>query len=104
MDDGFGMTIRKGATLTQGAKVSVSVRPERICIARDRPRQAENVFGGTVDFVSYYGSHVVYLICISGCNALVRASEPIPSGTATFAVGDQVIVYWNVDHAVYVRE
>jgi spermidine/putrescine transport system ATP-binding protein len=104
MDAGFRMAVRKGADLTHGARVSVSVRPERICVVRDRPQQTENVFVGTVDFVSYYGSHVVYLICISGCKALVRASEPIPSGAPTFGVGDQVIAYWKTDHAVYVQE
>lgn len=104
MDEGFRTAVRNRGDLAAGAKVSISVRPERICVARERPQQQENVFSGVVDFVSYYGSHVVYIIRIEGSQALVRASEPIPSGRATFAEGEHVVASWQMNHIVYVLE
>ena len=104
MDDGFRATFRHREDVSVGDRVMVSIRPEAVIITTEPPDGKENVVTGVVDFASYLGSHVVYMIRIDDANALVRASEPIPSGEARFAQGDRVFASWEIDHVVYVRD
>ncbi len=104
MDDGFWAVIRHGTELTEGQRLIASIRPERVQISAEKPAQEENVFSGVVDFVSYLGAYVVYMIRIDDGQALIRASEPIPSGRASFAEGDHVFASWDVDHVVYIQD
>ena len=104
MDDGFQATFRHREDVSVGDRVMVSIRPEAVTVTPERPDGGENVVAGNVDFVSYLGSHVVYMIRIDGGPALIRASEPIPSGEARFASGDRVFASWDIDHVVYVRD
>ena len=104
MDDGFRATFRHLKDVSIGDRVMVSIRPEAVTISTEPPEGKENVVSGIVDFASYLGSHVVYMIRIDDANALVRASEPIPSGEARFGQGDRVFASWDIDHVVYVRD
>lgn len=104
MDDGFRATFRHREDVSVGDRVMVSIRPEAVTITTEPPEGKENVVSGVVDFASYLGSHVVYMIRIDNGSALVRASEPIPSGEARFAQGDRVFASWDIDHVVYVRD
>ena len=104
MDDGFRATFRHREDVSVGDRVMVSIRPEAVTITTEPPEGKENVVPGVVDFASYLGSHVVYMIRIDDANALVRASEPIPSGEARFGQGDRVYASWDIDHVVYVRD
>jgi ABC-type Fe3+/spermidine/putrescine transport system ATPase subunit len=89
--------------LLHAERVCVSIRPERVSIARQKPAEALNVWHGQIDFVSYYGSHVVYLVRLDDGHGLLRASEPIPAGQATFAQGESVYATWKFDQPVCVR-
>ena len=104
MDDGFRATFRHREDVSVGDRVMVSIRPEAVTITTEPPDGKENVVTGVVDFASYLGSHVVYMIRLDDANALVRASEPIPSGEARFGQGDRVFASWDIDHVVYVRD
>ena len=104
MEDGFRATFRNREDVSVGHRVMVSIRPEAVTISTEPPGAKENVVAGVVDFASYLGSHVVYMIRIDGAHALIRASEPIPSGEARFAQDDRVFASWDIDHVVYVRD
>ena len=104
MEDGFRATFRHREDVSVGHRVMVSIRPEAVTITTQPPDAKENVVAGVVDFASYLGSHVVYMIRIDGAHALIRASEPIPSGEARFAQDDRVFASWDIDHVVYVRD
>ena len=104
MDDGFRATFRHREDVAVGDRVMVSVRPEAVAVTAERPHGKENVVAGIVDFVSYLGSHVVYMIRIDGGPAIIRASESIPSGEARFAQGGRVFASWDIGHVVYVRD
>lgn len=86
-----------------GQAISVSIRPERIHLSRQRPESGVNIWRGTIDFVSYYGSHVVYLIRLDDGHGLLRASEPLPAGQASYAQGEVVFATWQFDQIVCVR-
>jgi len=103
VEDGLRCAILHSGDLAPGDDIMVSVRPERVRLGRQRPSQQENSFAGVVDFVSYLGAYVIYMIRLADGKAMIRASEPIPSGRASFAEGDSVFACWEPDQAVYVR-
>ena len=81
-----------------GERVGVSIRPERVTVSAQPDPSAPNQWRGTVSFVSYYGSHVVYLVDVDGTPHQLRASEAIPDGVARFVVGDEVHASCRVEH------
>ena len=83
--------------------MEVSVRPERVRVSAARPKQRENILAGTIDFVSYLGSHVTYIIRIEGTTAILRADERLISGNATFSEGQSVYASWDSASAVCLR-
>jgi spermidine/putrescine transport system ATP-binding protein len=103
MDDGFKSAVSADGKIGVGEELMVSVRPERVILSSDKPDQKENVFPGVVDFVSYLGSYVVYLVRLDNASALIRASEQIPDGAARFSEGEQVYAHWMAEHAVYLK-
>jgi ABC-type Fe3+/spermidine/putrescine transport system ATPase subunit len=103
MDAGFKSCVRINGDISLGEDVMVSIRPERVILTTSAPEQVENVFPGVVDFVSYLGSFVVFLVHLDHGSTLIRASEPIPDGTARFAEGDKVFAHWKAEHAIYLK-
>ena len=104
MEEGFRSAVQHAADVKKGDRMTISIRPERVRLSRERPAQTENIFAGTVDFVEYLGAYAVYLVRLESGKAIIEASEPIPSGQTSFEVGDQVYASWDVDHVVYIRE
>lgn len=103
LDAGFGVAVCCTEGLEVGHALEVSIRPERVLISRTRPAQDENVLPGTIDFVSYLGSHVVYMIRVDGSSVPLRASEPVPFGRPNFEPGERVFCSWQAEQCVYVR-
>ena len=104
MEEGFRSAVRHDGDVAKGDRLTISIRPERVKLSRERPAQTENVFAGTVDFVEYLGAYAVYLIRLDGGKAMIEASEPIPSGQTSFEAGDHVFASWDVEHVVYVQD
>ena len=104
MEEGFRSAVRHGGDIAKGDRLTISIRPERVQLSKERPPQMENIFAGTVDFVEYLGAYAVYLIRLDSGKAMIEASEPIPSGQTSFEVGDHVFASWDVDHVVYIRD
>jgi spermidine/putrescine ABC transporter ATP-binding subunit len=96
--------LHSGDDLAVGDTLVASIRPERVRLSRQPPQQQDNAFAGIVDFVSYAGSYVVYIVRSHDRGIVIRASEPIPSGYPSFGEGDKVFAFWDPGHAVYVRE
>ena len=103
MDDGFRAAVRHHDDIALGDKLTVSIRPERVRLSKVSPSRTENTFAGTVEFVEYLGSQAVYMVRIDGGQAIVEASEPIPTGQANFEVDEHVYASWECDHAVYLK-
>ena len=104
MAEGFRSAVRHAGDIAKGDRLTISIRPERVCVSRERPAKTENIFAGTIDFVEYLGAYAVYLIQLESGKAMIEASEPIPSGQASFEAGDHVFASWDVDHVVYIRD
>ena len=101
---GLLLAARGSGDVSVGENLLVSIRPERIRLSRAAPQGKENVLPGTIDFVSYLGSQVVYMMRIEGADTPLKVSEPVPFGRAGFATGDRVFASWDPDQAVYLRE
>jgi len=100
------MTVKPSPThlLNDSDSVFVSIRPERIQLSKEKQIQEVNCTSGIIDFVSYLGSHVVYFINVLSGRALLKASEAIPTGEASFKVGDRVQAYWQEENVVCISE
>ena len=102
-DDGLRLAVRLRNDAGAGDRLIISIRPERVRLSVNQPDQAENAFAGIVDFVEYLGANATYLVRLEG-RQVVEASEPIPSGQASFSEGDRVYVSWDIDHVVYLKD
>ena len=100
------MIVRPGsnARFSEGNNVFVSIRPERIKLFKEKQSQDVNCTSGFIDFVSYLGSHVFYFISVLNGKSLLKASEPIPHGEASFKAGDFVHAYWQEENVVCIDE
>jgi putrescine transport system ATP-binding protein len=84
-----------------GARVWVAVRPEKIALSRVQPADATvNVIAGTVEAVSYFGTHSLVSVRTSG-GLLLRASTPnAATDGGVPAAGDAVWASWPADAGV----
>jgi spermidine/putrescine ABC transporter ATP-binding subunit len=103
LDEHLVATVCHNGDVSVGDELTVSIRPERVRVSLERPGRDTNVFSGVIDFVSYLGAQVLYMIRLNG-RRTIKASQPIPSGRATFQVGERVFVSWNSEMGVYIKE
>ena len=104
MDDGFRAAVRHHDDIALGDKLTVSIRPERVRLSKVSPSRTENTFAGTVEFVEYLGSQAVYMVRLDSGQAIVEATELIPTGKANLEVDDHVYASWECDQAVYFKD
>jgi spermidine/putrescine ABC transporter ATP-binding subunit len=103
MDAGFRMSVACSDVMKTGEPMMVSIRPERVRVSTKKPSQTENVLEGTIDFVSYLGSEVAYMIRIRDTAVLLRASELIASGSSSYEQGQKVFASWDALQAVCLK-
>lgn len=87
--------IDHGITGPQNMDVTVSVRPERIHVTRDKPAQANNWAQGVVKDMAYMGSYTLYHVKLEN-GKVVMANVPslvlLQAGAPSY--GDEVFVSW----------
>ena len=92
-----------GITGTEGMKVAVAIRPEKIRISRDAPSSTADEPGsefnrvrGTVKDMAYFGSFTVYhLLLASGATLKISASNTERHRDHAIAAGDSVWASWS---------
>jgi len=82
-----------------GRRVAVTVRPERIELAREAPAGARNVVIGTVEFVTYLGASASYRVVAAGGQRFL-VTQPLADDRAGFAEGDTVALWWAADRGL----
>ena len=87
-----------GITGTEGMKVAVAIRPEKIRISREAPSPADGEFNrvrGTVKDLAYFGSFTVYHLALaSGAALKVSASNTERHRDHAIGVGDAAWASW----------
>nr|WP_133678719.1 polyamine ABC transporter ATP-binding protein [Paludibacterium purpuratum] len=93
--------INHGITGPLGMEVSVSIRPERVRVTREKPEQKYNYAHGVVKDLAYMGSYTLYhvqlangKIFLANLSSLVLASDDAPS------YDDEVYVSWGASSQV----
>jgi putrescine transport system ATP-binding protein len=88
--------INHGITGPLGMEVTVSIRPERVRVMRQKPDQAYNYAHGVVKDMAYMGSYTLYhvqlangKVIVANLSSLVLSSDEAPS------YDDEVYVCWN---------
>lgn len=80
-----------------GSEATMTVRPEKITISRDRPAKPANVVQGQVQEVIYLGTDTNYLVR-AGHGDVIRVRQQNETAAAAepgFAVGDSVYLSWH---------
>ncbi|MDE0282884.1 MAG: polyamine ABC transporter ATP-binding protein [Gammaproteobacteria bacterium] len=86
--------IDHGVAVTEGARVGVAVRPEKMKLTRNRPDQDDNVAEGIIDEVAYMGNLSVYRVRLKS-GKIVKATLPnLDRDTEQFDWDEQVYVSW----------
>ena len=85
-----------GITGTEGMKVSVALRPEKISLSRDEPPGPHNRVRGTIKERSYFGSFSVYhLLLSSGAKLKVTEANSLRHRDTGYTWGDEVWAQWS---------
>ncbi|HPO21011.1 MAG TPA: polyamine ABC transporter ATP-binding protein, partial [Rubrivivax sp.] len=85
-----------GITGTEGMAVTVALRPEKIHLSRKAPDDDFNTVQGTIQELSYFGSHTVYQLQLaSGAKLKVSAANVQRHRDDAFTWGDEVWAHWS---------
>jgi putrescine transport system ATP-binding protein len=77
-----------GVSGTQDMACAVAIRPEKISISKNRPTAANNLYGGTVREIAYFGSYNTFIVEMQG-GATVKILE---ANTSRYDSGE---ITWN---------
>jgi len=66
------------ASITPGAAVFASIRPEDVDILAERPQAGENVFKGTIVHKAYLGNFLYFFVSINGTMVRAQVAHYLP--------------------------
>ena len=93
--------IGHGVTGHEGMEVAVAVRPEKILISKDEPKQPHNKAAGVIEEIAYLGSHSVYhLRLASGKEVLANMTNAERWASEAFTWNDRAWLSWGEQSGV----
>jgi putrescine transport system ATP-binding protein len=101
--DKGGRRYRVAAEVAKGAKVSIALRPEKVCIQAGPapPHDARNAMRGQVFDIAYLGGVSIYKVRLDdGAVVKVTAANVARTSGQTFGTHDEVWLSWPPDAAV----
>jgi spermidine/putrescine transport system ATP-binding protein len=106
IDDKLEMELPTGGALTNGAKVTVALRPERLNLFYPKSsKQGEpNCADGRVEETVYIGTDTRYIVRMTDESSVVVRMQNLGEGMKVFEPGDEVAVGWDVDSARILTE
>ena len=92
--------VSHGVSEPLGMEVAVSVRPERVVVARERPGGDYNWSHGMVSHMAWMGGYALYQVRLDS-GKMVEASVPslLLSRMDAPGIGDEAYVSWDADSA-----
>ena len=79
-----------------GMEVAVAVRPEKIHIARERPRVGRNLFTGKVREIAYFGSYNTFIVEMpEGRTVKITESNAARHDGSAISRGNAVFFWWD---------
>ncbi|WP_283134245.1 ABC transporter ATP-binding protein [Rhizohabitans arisaemae] len=95
--------IPSGSAPGQGEAAVITVRPEKITIARQRRDQEVSQVRGTVSEVVYLGTYNSYVVTLDGGAEVTVFEQNAMDGTSTAERGDSVWLSWRPQHSYALR-
>jgi putrescine transport system ATP-binding protein len=104
-DLGGRIHVSPGISSAPDAVVWAAVRPEKIILTREAPRESFNAAAGTIREVAYMGDVSIYLVELDS-GKTVRVTQPNTRrhSDGAFRWDDRVWVSWHESSAVVVTE
>ncbi len=91
LEASLAVTDHHGTTIKEQLSVAVSIRPQKVRIAKSQPSKIlSNTFVGRVEEVEYVGSRVKYHISL--LNGVRVVAEEVLFGSPNYGVEDQVFI------------
>lgn len=94
--------INHAVRATLGDRVSVAIRPEKLCILREKPACDENYAQGMIIEYAYMGSGTVYKIKLKSGKMVDAALPNLDRNTEQFTCGEEVYLDWKPYSAVVI--
>jgi putrescine transport system ATP-binding protein len=91
---GCRLYIDHGVSVTEGARVSVAVRPEKIKITREAPESRENATAGKIDEVAYMGNLSIYRVRLESGKMAQVTLPNLDRDTEQFTWDEDVFLSW----------
>ncbi|SFO38024.1 spermidine/putrescine transport system ATP-binding protein [Roseovarius lutimaris] len=89
--------------IPEGQPLSLSFRPERIQVAPPSSSKM-NRLSGSIEFVSYFGSHVFYELKIGSEDIILKVKESIPNGHQKHRVGETLEIGIESRHIIATKD
>lgn len=91
---GCNLFIDHGISVSEGARVSVAVRPEKMRLSRSKPDQRDNVAVGKIGEIAYMGNLSIYRIHLKS-GKMVQVTLPnLDRDTEKFTWDEEIFVSW----------
>ncbi len=88
--------------LSVAASVTVSIRPEKIKISDQKPKNYPNCFKGTIKTIIYLGDKTHYYINLESGQSILscRQNDSSPNNKNKFNEGDKIFLYWDISNTL----
>jgi len=106
-DGGLSVTLPLNEDHSNGQRIRFSVRPERFAVERkDKVPDCDNKCVGRIDNRIYSGSSIQYIISLSEVEKVTVfiKNERASNRQTAFSVGDEVLVSWDRDDSVVLKD
>jgi spermidine/putrescine transport system ATP-binding protein len=90
-------------TMSAGDTIDLTVRPEKISIAKQQPDGDLSVVTGTVSEVVYLGTYNSYMVVLAGGAEITVFEQNVHDSTSTAERGDSVWLSWQPRHSYALR-
>ena len=91
---GCPLYINHGLDVSEGTRVSVAVRPEKIQITRNKPASDDNVAAGQIDEVAYMGNLSIYRVRLASGKVIQATLPNLDRNTEQFTWEENVFLTW----------
>lgn len=94
-----------GVSGTLNMPLSISVRPEKIEISKNKPVTADNLFTGRVKEIAYFGSYNTYIVeATDGSRVKITEANTSRQEHSDITWEDSVYFWWDNSAAVVLRD
>lgn len=93
--------ISHSASVPVGAQISVAIRPEKILLTTERPKEEYNWTNGIVEDIAYLGDVSIYHVKLkSGMVVLATVANLVRAAERPIQWEDEIFLYWKPENGI----